>query len=201
MAASPPDPSSAYSPKALEIIQRTSELLAAGGYNGFSYADIAALVDVRKASIHHHFPAKAALVKATVVHHRKAVLHGLRALDALTPDPLDRLVAYAGFWADCIQAANPPLCICALLAAELPSIPVEVAEEVTGHFNDLHAWVAATLDEGASSGVMRLAGTPAAEAAIFVAAIHGAMLTARALGDGALFRAIAMSATDRLRSA
>ncbi len=27
-----------------------------GGYNGFSYADIAEVVGIRKTSIHHHFP-------------------------------------------------------------------------------------------------------------------------------------------------
>ena len=32
-----------YSPKAQEIIQRTNELLAAGGYNGFRYTVIAEL--------------------------------------------------------------------------------------------------------------------------------------------------------------
>ena len=62
---SSPEAQPQYSPKAQEIIQRTNELLASCGYNGFSYADIAELLDVRKASIHHHFPAKADLVKAT----------------------------------------------------------------------------------------------------------------------------------------
>lgn len=126
-----------YSSKAQEIIQRANELLASGGYNGFSYADIAELVDVRKASIHHHFPTKVDLVKATVVQHRQAMRRGLQSLKESIPDPYARLVAYSRYWADCIQESNPPICICALLAAELPSIPAEVAEEVTGHFNDL----------------------------------------------------------------
>ena len=76
-----------YSPKAQEIIQRANELLASGGYNGFSYADIAELVDVRKASIHHHFPAKEDLVKATVAQHRQAMRRGLQSLQESIPDP------------------------------------------------------------------------------------------------------------------
>lgn len=190
-----------YSPKAQEIIQRTNELLAKGGYNGFSYADIAALVDVRKASIHHHFPTKADLVKATVVLHRDATRQGLQSLTALGTDPLERLVAYSRFWAECIEASNPPICICALLAAELPSIPGDVADEVKGHFQDLHAWIASGMEEGQATGTMQLIDSPSAEASMFMASIHGAMLSARAVGDASVFWTTAKLATDRLRSA
>lgn len=188
-----------YSPKAQEIIQRANELLASGGYNGFSYADIAELVDVRKASIHHHFPAKVDLVKATVVQHRQAMRRGLQSLNESIPDPYARLVAYSRYWADCIQESNPPICICALLAAELPSIPAEVAEEVTGHFNDLQTWLEQTMTEGAAKGVMRLAETPPGEAAMFMASIHGGMLSARATGNALLFWQIAKLSTERLK--
>lgn len=190
-----------YSPKALEIVRRTNELLASGGYNGFSYADIAELVDVRKASIHHHFPTKADLVKATVALHRDAVRRGLQSLDESTADPLERLVAYSRFWAECIEGSNPPICICALLAAELPAVPAEVADEVKGHFQDLHAWIASNMEEGKSKGGMQLSDTPSAEASMFMASIHGAMLSARAAGDASLFWKIAKLSTDRLRVA
>ncbi|HVJ61774.1 MAG TPA: TetR/AcrR family transcriptional regulator [Tahibacter sp.] len=199
MASSRSDSQSPYSPKALEIIQRTNELLASGGYNGFSYADIAVLVDVRKASIHHHFPTKADLVKATVVLHREATRRGLAALNDAKADPLERLVAYCHYWAECIAASNPPICICAMLAAELPSVPADVAAEVKGHFADLHAWIAANLAQGQSQGSLRLADSPSTDASVFMAAIHGAMLTARAAGDASLFRSVATMATDRLQ--
>ncbi|MGN7832482.1 TetR/AcrR family transcriptional regulator [Pseudoxanthomonas sp. 22568] len=189
-----------YSPKAQEIIRRANELLASGGYNGFSYADIAELVDVRKASIHHHFPAKVDLVKATVAQHREATRRGLRALDESTPDAFARLLAYSRYWADCIQASNPPICICALLAAELPAVPAEIADEVKVHFNDLHAWIGRTLAQGVEQGHMRLNDTPSAEASVFMASIHGAMLSARATGNASVFWEIAKAATDRLRS-
>jgi len=191
---------SQFSPKALEIIQRTNELLATGGYNGFSYADIAELVDVRKASIHHHFPAKVDLVKATVALHREGLRQGLQSLRQSVPDPHARLVAYCRHWAECIQASNPAICICALLAAELPNIPAEVAEEVTGHFNDLQSWLAQTLEEGRANDSIRLTDTPASEAAIFMATIHGAMLSARATGDASVFWKIATLSTDRLKA-
>lgn len=201
MTSSSPDSQLKYSPKALEIIRRTNELLASGGYNGFSYADVAELVEVRKASIHHHFPTKADLVKTTVALHRDATRRGLQSLNELSADPLERLVAYCRFWAECIEGSNPPICICALLAAELPAVPAEVADEVKGHFRDLHAWVASNMEEGKSKGAMQLSDTPSAEASMFMASIHGAMLAARAAGDALLFWEIAKLSTDRLRMA
>jgi TetR/AcrR family transcriptional repressor of nem operon len=199
MSPSRSDPQAPYSPKALEIIQRTNELLASGGYNSFSYADIAELVEVRKASIHHHFPTKADLVKATVVLHRDATRRGLQSLDQAMPDPWERLIAYSRFWAQCIEQSNPPICICAMLAAELPAVPAEVADEVKGHFSDLHAWMTAVMEEGESAGKMRLTDTASAEASVFMASIHGAMLAARAAGNASLFWDIAKLSTDRLR--
>ncbi|WP_079725107.1 TetR/AcrR family transcriptional regulator [Pseudoxanthomonas indica] len=190
-----------YSAKAQEIIQRTNELLATGGYNSFSYADIAELVDVRKASIHHHFPAKVDLVKTTVALHRQATQRGLQSLEQSIADPLERLVAYCRYWVECIQASNPPICICALLAAELPAIPAEVADEVKAHFKDLHAWLASTMEQGLAEGKMALADTPSAEASMFMASVHGAMLSARATGNALLFWEIARQATQRLRVA
>jgi TetR/AcrR family transcriptional regulator, transcriptional repressor for nem operon len=187
------------SSKAEEIIQRTSELLAKGGYDSFSYADIAELVQVRKASIHHHFPTKTDLVKATVARHCDAIRQGLRNLDENVPDPLERLETYCRWWAACVEASAPPICICASLAAELPSIPEEVADQVRGHFKELSAWLATVMEEGSSSGRMRLAGASSAEALEFMASIHGAMLAARALGDHRVFSAIGERSLDRLR--
>jgi TetR/AcrR family transcriptional regulator, transcriptional repressor for nem operon len=198
---STPDSPPQYSEKAQQIIQRTNELLASGGYNGFSYADIAELVDVKKASIHHHFPTKADLVKATVVAHRDALRRGLQSLDQAKPDPLERLVTYCRIWADCIQNSNPPICICAMLAAELPAVPAEVAVEVRGHFEELHAWIATNMEQGAARGSIQLVDAPSVEASAFVASIHGAMLAARAGGDASLFWLIAKRSTDRLRRA
>lgn len=201
MASPRSDSQSSYSPKAQEIIQRTNELLASGGYNGFSYADIAELVEVRKASIHHHFPTKADLVKATVALHREATRRGLQSLDEAKADPFERLVAYCRYWAECVEKSSPPVCICALLAAELPAVPTEVADEVRGHFKDLHAWIASNLQQAQSNGRVRLTDSPANEASVFMASIHGAMLTARAAGDASLFWTIAKLSTDRLKTA
>ena len=78
------------SPKAAEIVACARTLLASGGYNGFSYADISERVRISKPSIHHHFASKAELVHTVVKLYRQETRAGLQALDAIA-DPVKRL--------------------------------------------------------------------------------------------------------------
>jgi len=186
------------SPKAAEIAEHATTLLAAGGYNGFSYADISERVHISKASIHHHFPSKAELVRTVVAQYRAQAREGMAALDSRAADPLAALSAYVDYWSACIQDSRSSFCICAMLAAELPAIPAEVADEVRGHFQDLSAWLAAVLEKGAAKGQFHLQGSATAESRAFMATVHGAMLAARAFGDPKAFQAIVQPALARL---
>jgi len=189
------------SPKAAEIIECARALLAAGGYNSFSYADISDRVRLGKAGIHHHFPTKAELVQAVVARHRAQTQAGLAALDRELDDPQARLEAYAAYWAECIRKDTPPICICAVLASELPMLPPEVADEVRGYFHELSAWLASVLEQGVAQGQVQLQDTPAADAEAFMAAVYGAMLTARALGNPDAFASITQAAIRRFAKA
>ncbi|MDE1991275.1 MAG: TetR/AcrR family transcriptional regulator [Rhizobiaceae bacterium] len=184
--------------KADEIVRSARGLIVAGGYNSFSFADISAEVSIRKASIHHHFPTKADLVKTVVARYREEALHGLAMADANIADPLARLRAYTGFWEACIRDNNAPFCICAMLAAELPVLPGEVTIEVRGHFRDLSGWLATVLQKGVAEGRLVLSRPAAEEALSFMATVHGAMLSARAYGDPLVFTAIIEPLFDRI---
>jgi len=193
--------SAELSQKANEIAVHARLLLAAGGYNSFSYADISDRVHISKASIHHHFPSKAELVRIVVAQYREEAREGLAALERQLDDPLGALNAYANYWAKCIRDGTASFCICAMLAAELPAIPGEVADEVRGHFQDLTAWLAAILKKGAAKGQFALRDSAVIEAKSFMATVHGAMLAARALGDPKTFQAIVQPAVNRLTKA
>lgn len=175
------------SPKAREIIAYTRQLLTSGGYKSFSYADLAERVDIRKASIHHHFPGKADLVKAVVMEYRAEARAGLKAMDEQINDPLLQVKAYVDYWAHCIKEGNSPFCICVMLAAEMPILPEEVAHEVTGHFSDLSGWLAQQLAKGQDAGVFQLSAGAETEAKTLMASVHGAMLSARAFKNAEVF--------------
>lgn len=183
-----------------DILTSARSLLVKGGYNSFSYADIADVVGIRKPSIHHHFPSKAALVETLVVQYRQAAEEGIANLARAIPEPLDQLRAYIGYWKACIGDASAPFCVCALLANELPVLPHDVATQIQGYFRFLSGWLTTVLERGAADGTMTLQDTPRVEAEVFMASVHGAMLSARAYGDTAVFGAVMDSQLAHLSS-
>ena len=69
------------------ILDCARTLIVTGGYNAFSYADIASVVGIRKPSIHHHFPSKAALATVLVTRYREAAEAGFGNLARAIPAP------------------------------------------------------------------------------------------------------------------
>ncbi len=173
-------------------------LISDRGYAAFSYADIAEAVGISKASIHHHFPTKANLVVAIVREHREHLLTGMRQLAQQVEDPLARLRIYVGHWETCIRDQTKPFCVAAMLAAELPGLPEEVQQEVRQFFLELGFWIRDTLEAGVQTGTITLVGTAEDEAQSLMALVHGAMLSARALGSASAFTAVTSQALRRL---
>lgn len=181
------------------ILDAAERLMVSRGYNAFSYADISAELGVGKATIHHHFPTKADLATAVLARYRKNNRRSVEGLFAAVSDPVARLEAYVGYWEDCIAKQHTPFCIGALLASEIPALPDRVVAQVRGHFSDLSGWLGAAIEDGVTSGHLKAAHGPKAEAETLMATVHGAMLAARVAGsDPAVFSAIARPALDRL---
>jgi TetR/AcrR family transcriptional repressor of nem operon len=180
------------------ILQTARTLISDLGYSAFSYADISEAVQIRKASIHYHFPTKASLVIAVLRDHRERLLQGTQFLTQTIDNSQARLHAYIQHWEGCIRDKSQPFCIAALLAAELPSLPEEVRFEVQQHFLTLSGWIRETLEEGVRKRTLKLQGTPEEEAQTFMATVHGAMLSARAFGSCDVFHAVTASALQRI---
>ena len=130
------------------------------------------------------------LVRTLVARYREEMQTGVAKLEQHVSDPLEQLRAYAGFWENCIADASSSFCVCALLASEMPILPEEIALEVRAHFRALATWLSGVFARGAQQGSLALTGSAEAEADIFMATVHGAMLSARAYGDAAMFGAI-----------
>ncbi|QDP25675.1 TetR/AcrR family transcriptional regulator [Bradyrhizobium cosmicum] len=181
-----------------DILACARTLIIAGGYNGFSYADVAEVVGIRKPSIHHHFASKVDLVRTLVARYREEAQAGLAALERNIPDARAQLENYVAYWEACITDATAPFCVCALLASELPILPEEVALEVRAHFRFLASWLTSVMERGKRKGRLKISAPPRVEAEGFMATIHGAMLSARAYGDPKMFGVITAPLLERL---
>ncbi|CDX16088.1 Transcriptional regulator (TetR-family) [Mesorhizobium sp. ORS 3324] len=181
-----------------DILAAARRFIVAGGYNGFSYADIAEVIGIRKASIHHHFPSKVDLVQTLVRRYLEDAVTGMGELERKIPQSPELLRTYTGYWAQCIEDASRPFCVCALLASELPALPPEVAVEVRAYFQFLSGWLAGVIERGVEQGTLTISAAPRVEAEAFMATVHGAMLSARACGDAAAFATIMAPTLQKL---
>lgn len=189
------------SPKAAEVMAVTRQLLVRGGYNSFSYANVAEQVNITKASIHHHFPSKEELVQTVVARYRQEAAEALAGLQQQLNDPIAELRAYVDYWANCIARGESEFCVCVMLATEMPSIPANVAAEVRAHFDSMTTWLASVIERGAARQQFQLdpPADPTKAAQTILAAVHGAMLLARVSGDPTTFSTVAHAAIHRLQ--
>lgn len=86
--------------------------------------------------------------------------------------------------------------LAAQLGTELPSLPEEIQLEVQLYFKYLVAWVRTTLREGSRNDNIQLHDSAEVEAQSFVAVVHGAMISARALGSSDIFNLIRRTTHD-----
>ncbi len=178
----------------MDVAQR---LMQVRGYNAFSYADISDEVGVRKATIHHHFPSKGELARSVVARYRADTRAMLVEIDRETADPRRKLERYMALYRAMLRD-GPRLCLCALLSAELPTLPDPVRVEVRAFYADHEAWLGRVLEDGAAAGTLRVDGPIETEAQVALAGIEGAMLVARAHGDPTRFDAITRKFLDAL---
>ncbi len=185
---------------ASKLVTEAGQLIANRGYNGFSYADLSAILGIRKPSIHHHFPSKVDLVVAVVEQERSVIRAQIDALESETPDAIGQLFAYVDYWKRCITDQTSTFCLAGVLAVELPGLPPAVATAVQGHFNDLGNWLERVMALGVEQGTIRLELEPRTSAQFFQTTIYGAMVMARAYGDPGKFTFIVDAFLNRMRT-
>ncbi len=134
----------AYPATVDQIVEAATAVVQMGGYNSFSYADIADAVGIRKASIHHHFPAKSDLGQEVARRYRQRFAEALNDIELKTDDAVLRLERYADLYARHISQ-HGRMCLCGMLAAEYATLPAGVQEEVRGFFDEQREWLAHTL--------------------------------------------------------
>jgi TetR/AcrR family transcriptional repressor of nem operon len=175
---------------AARILDSAERLVQARGFNGFSYADVAAELGVTKASLHYHFRGKTELGQALIARYAERFSAALRQIEERIPGAPARLEAYAALYADVLRGDR--MCLCGMLAAEYGTLPQPIRDRVIGFFDENERWLERVLELGRADGSLRRDGPPPRETArLIVSALEGAMLVARPYGDSDRFQAAA----------
>lgn len=151
----------------------------AHGYTGLNFRDLAEEVGIKGASIHYHFPSKAALGAAVAKRYREDSAAGLERMWSEFPDPAAMLNRYPGVFRKALENGNR-MCMCGQMAAEYDDLPDEVKVEVKGFADDHIAFLAKVLT-AANPGANAAAIMQRARA--IYAAVTGAQLLARSRAD------------------
>jgi TetR/AcrR family transcriptional repressor of nem operon len=173
----------------LDIAERLVQLR---GFNGFSYADVAAELGVTKATLHYHFASKGELGEALIARYARRFADALAAVDAEVDDEREKLAAYADLYGDVLRGQR--MCLCGMLAAEYETLPEPMRRTVLRFFDDSESWLEGVLEQGRRRGTLHFIGDPRDAARLVVSGLEGAMLVARPYGDLKRFEA----AADRL---
>ena len=171
---------------ATQILDVAQHLIQTRGYNAFSYADIAAQVGIRTATIHYYFPTKADLGREVVIRYRSSLRATLARLEQEEDDDADKLKGYIQACRQIIDQGTR-LCVCVMLMADFETLSDEIRREVEGFDADNVAWLTRVLASGRAAGVFRFAGPVEAEAQLIFSTVEGAELLARGSGTVARF--------------
>ncbi|MNQ99398.1 HTH-type transcriptional repressor KstR2 [compost metagenome] len=153
------------------------------GYSAFSYADLAATIGIRKASIHHHFPTKECLGQELIKDSFNRFDATIRSIEDTDEDPLLRLRAFSRLFL--VSANEGLLPLCGALAAEMAALPLSLQVLTRVFFETQLDWLQRTISEAAIQKGWLLAKPAQSYAFMLLSALEGASLIDWTLGRSA----------------
>src|SRR4051794_12396032 len=88
---------------ATRMLDVAEALVQTRGFNGFSYADVAAELQITKASLHYHYKGKAELGEALISRYTARFLAALDEIERSTPGARARLERYVDIYSDVLR--------------------------------------------------------------------------------------------------
>ncbi|PCI53150.1 MAG: TetR family transcriptional regulator [Alphaproteobacteria bacterium] len=163
-----------------EILKVAEKMVRKGGYNAFSFREIADKVGIKSSSVHYHFPTKADLGAAVAFYYTENFLDRLGNLDELIKARKDPIKTYIKVFRDALTK-DKHMCLCGLLGAEVNGLPPEVAGQVKIFFERNIEWL--------TQAYLLKNGTTAAKKAAMhtLALLEGSMILSNVLGDIKVF--------------
>lgn len=179
-----------------KIIISAEKQARSGGYNGFSFREIAKEIGIKSASIHYHFPTKADLATELTKRYTQRFAEALKAITAENKTLHSKLLAYSNIFYGAAQTQNK-MCLCGLFTAEIDILPNTVTDELRDFFEVNEKWLIEQLLE--HKAPMQAGQTPQKIALQLVANLEGAILLAKAYNSEEYFtHAVDLSAFSSL---
>ena len=180
------------------ILDLAESMLQDKGFNGFSYAHIAAELGVKNAAIHYHFPSKEELGCAVIQRYRDRFqlwINNARVKDLSAEEKLDW---FFGIYTN-MRADKGKVCLAGSLETDFNAIPDSMREQTQALTREMLSWLQAALNEGRQANVFQFNGDAAGKAALILSSLQGGLQIARALGTRKFHEVIEQNKQDLLK--
>lgn len=173
-----------------EILNLARELTQTRSFNWLSYQDLSNQLEIRKASIHYHFPTKTDLGVELLKGYRKRFNSWCEKERQKKLTPLQALDAYLDFFRKVLGDADR-VCPGGIFSLEWNTLPDEMKSEVKALFADHRRFLEGIIKSGRRSGDIKNTGTVEEQIAFIGAAAQGALQIARIYGSPTTFNMVA----------
>ncbi len=181
-----------------KLMEAAEQQVRRKGVDGFSYSDLSAVVGIRKASIHYHFPAKSDLLTALMARYATQVMSELEGYVTAMDRPDQQLSAFVDLYRAALQD-GASLCLCIAFIVSKDGLAPETRQEITQFRRAVEHWLCLRFEQAQTDQFLsKRFGDPTCEATAALALVEGAQLSARVAGDPPLFDIATQAFRDRL---
>ncbi len=178
------------------ILDSAQALAQSRGFNAFSYADIAEELDIRKASVHYHFPSKLDLETELLDRYRKNFIAEMATIESSTKGSTRQLQSYIQLYSNTLKCNK--ICLAGMMASDVGALPDHLSHSLSAFFKEQTDWLAKVMSVGKSNGELNFTGSAKSEANVFLSALQGGLLIANATGDETGFKRLKTSLLAQL---
>jgi TetR/AcrR family transcriptional repressor of nem operon len=182
-----------------QLIRVAMEMIQTRGYNAFSYQDLADHLNIRKASIHYYFPSKEDLGVSLLEFAAERFEDWRQKNQDQDLSALTQIESYFDYFAS-IAGDGTRICPGGALAAEWGALPAKLQAAVEKLLAANRDWLKEVLQKGRRAGEIAKRGTLEEQVQFVGAALQGALLTSRAQGNPAYFRAVTRQVVNSLKA-
>lgn len=173
------------SDRATQILDSAERMARDGGYDAFSFREIAKDIGIKSASVHYHFPNKEVLGIALVQRYSDRFIAQLGDPTSPDRDSDSLLDAYVASYQRAI-VEDGQMCLCGLFAAQGAHLPETLQAETRAFLKRNIDWLQAVYQR------QNMSQTASRDAAIaLLGRLQGALLLASSLRDPHIFDVIA----------
>jgi len=162
--------------KEIQILEAAEKMVREGGYNAFSFREIATAVGIKSSSVHYHFPTKADLGAVVASYYTDKFIDYLGTPEAIIQDGKDPIDIYIKAFRDGL-IKDKCMCLFGMLGAEAKGLPLEVATQTKVFFERNIEWLAQAY---ALKGEKENAEAKAIQA---ISILEGAMIISNVMND------------------